>query len=114
MRIAGTVGVILYGFAAVYTGIAQQRLGLETEAIDCAYRVRLIQDRLVALLERSHRRSGVDPQEHVLSNLLRETQAACAADDAHRERLEMLEQRLEALRHNRALEADAVDELLAH
>lgn len=113
MRIVGTVGIILYGFAAVYTGIAQQRLGLRADAIDCAYRVQLLRDRMVALLERSHRLAGGDPQEHVISNLLRETRAACAADDAHTAQLEEFERRLEAFRRHRALEAEAADALLA-
>jgi len=75
----GAVGAILWGVVGISRGLAQQRSGLAPEAIDCAYRVKLLRDRVVALTERSPHERAEDPQDDVVSNLIRETRAACAA-----------------------------------
>ena len=114
VRIAGSVAIIAYGVLAIYNGIAQQRVGLDSEAVDCSYRVRLLRDRVVALTERSPQQSRGDPQDEIVSTLIRETQAACAATDADSTRqLEEIQQRLHAHLQLRAREAEARRDLLA-
>lgn len=113
MRIVGLVGVIAYGAVGAAVGVNQQRLGLAPDQIDCAYRVELLRDRVVALTERSVQQSLHDPQDDVVSNLIRETQAACASDERHVAALERLWTRLRAHQRVRAQEAEARRELLA-
>lgn len=79
IRIVGAVGAILWGVVGISKGLAQQTSGLPPEEIDCAYRVKLLRDRVVALTERSPHQRANDPQNDVVSNLIRETRTACAA-----------------------------------
>ena len=113
VRSFGLIGVILYGVAGAFTGLLQQRSGLGTEQIDCDYRVELLRDRVVALTERSPQQSLRDPQDDVVSTLIRETQTACADDDAQSARLQLIGERLREHQRLRAQEAEARRELLA-
>ncbi len=79
IRIVGAVGAILWGVVGISKGLAQQTSGLAPESIDCAYRIQLLRDRVVALTERSPHERADDPQDNVVSNLIRETRTACAA-----------------------------------
>lgn len=96
VQVTGSVAAILYGVAGVSMGLAQQRSGLAPGEVDCSYRVRLIRDRVVALTQRSPRLSEEDPQDDVVLNLIRETQAACSADAARIQDLERIERGLRA------------------
>lgn len=110
----GTLAVILYGIGGIYTGIAQQQLGLPPGEIDCAYRVELLRDRVAALTQRSPQQSLRDPQDDVVSTLIRETQAACATKDAQSAReLETIASKLREHLRLRAREAEARRDLLA-
>jgi hypothetical protein len=113
IRGIGLIGVILYGIAGALTGLAQQRRGLGTDQIDCDYRVELLRDRVVALTERSPQHSLRDPQDDVVSTLIRETQTACADDDAQSARLQLIGERLREHQRLRAREAEARRELVA-
>lgn len=79
IRIVGAVGAILWGVVGISKGLAQQTSGLAPEEIDCAYRIKLLRDRVVALTQRSPHQRANDPQNDVVSNLIRETRTACAA-----------------------------------
>ena len=113
VRAVALIGVISYGIIGATSGIAQQREGLGADQIDCAYRVELLRDRVVALTERSPQHSLRDPQDNVVSNLIRETQTACADDAAQRERLQLIGERLSKHNRLRAEETEARRELLA-
>jgi hypothetical protein len=95
-------------------GLAQQRSGLPPDEIDCAYRAELLRARVVALIERSLQRSLQDPQDNVVSTLIRETQAACATnDDESARRLEQVASAFERHLSRRRSEADDRRALLA-
>lgn len=114
MRIVGAVGAIVYGVTGIALGIAQQRPGLPPDEIDCAYREELLRARVVALIERSLQQTLQDPQDNVVSTLIRETQAACAAKDAESaRRLEELEAVLHRHLQRRRREAEDRRALLA-
>jgi len=105
---------ILYGIAGIALGLAQQAASLPDERIDCAYRVHLLRDRVVALTERSPHDVAADPQDDVVSHLIRETRQVCARRDV--ESLPALDAIAERLREHQALrtrEAQARGELLA-
>lgn len=112
VRILGLVAIIGYGVTGAYLGVVQQRVGLSPGEIDCPYRVNLIRDRVVALTQRSPQQSLHDPQDDVVSTLIRETQAACPDSDAQH-KLESIAERLHAYQRNRAEDAQARHELLA-
>ncbi len=112
MRIFGFVALIGYGVLGAYQGVVQQRVALSPGDVDCPYRVSLIRDRVVALIQRSPHQSLHDPQDDVVSTLIRETQAACPDSDAQ-QRLQSIAQRLHAYQRNRAEDAKARHELLA-
>jgi hypothetical protein len=113
-RIAGIAGIILYGVAGIALGLEQQAASLPPEQVDCAYRVHLLRDRVVALTERSAHFAAADPQDDVLSNLIRETLQVCARRDPERvPALEDLAVRLREHLELRAIEAQARRELLA-
>jgi hypothetical protein len=106
-QIVGAVGAIGYGVAGIAMGLAQQRSGLPPDEIDCAYRAELLRGRVVALIERSLQHSLQDPQDHVVSTLIRETQAACAAtDDESARRLEEVSATFERHLSRRRSEAE--------
>lgn len=113
VQLVGVVVIILFGVVAVGQGLAQQRPGLAPGEVDCRYRVRLIRDRVVALTLRSPRFRVGDPQDDVVLNLIRETQAACSADAQGMRSLEHIEDRLRAHTERNAREAEARNELLA-
>jgi hypothetical protein len=96
IRTVGAVGAILWGVVGISKGLAQQTSGLAPESIDCAYRVKLLRDRVVALTERSPHQRANDPQNDVVSNLIRETRTACAArgDIESTKRLDLVAARL--------------------
>lgn len=83
-------------------GLWQQTLTLSNDQTDCNYRVELMRERLLALMDQSPspRWLGADPTKANLeahddfANLLRETHAAC--DDASPELAQKLE-RIEAI-----------------
>jgi hypothetical protein len=115
IRIVGAVGAILWGVVGVYQGLAQQTLGLEPEEIDCAYRVQLLRDRVFALTERSPHEGADDPQDAIVSNLIRETRAACASrgDVESTKHLDTIDDRLRDHLQLRTREDQARHELLA-
>ncbi|MCA9649639.1 MAG: hypothetical protein H6712_06620 [Myxococcales bacterium] len=96
MQVTGSVAAILWGVTGVAMGLAQQRSGLAPGEVDCEYRVQLIRDRVVAMTQRSHRFRDGDPQDDVVLNLIRETQAACTADATSIEHLDLIEASLRA------------------
>lgn len=113
VRLVGALVAILYGVVGIYGGLAQQRSDLAPSEIDCGYRTRLIRDRVVALTERSPAQSVGDPQPDVVSNLIRETLAACSEDAERVRQLESIEAHLQAHVERRTREAEARHELLA-
>lgn len=113
-QIVGAVGAIGYGVTGIAMGLSQQRSGLPPDEIDCAYRTELLRARVVALVERSLQQSLQDPQDHVVSTLIRETQAACAAnDDETARRLDQVASTLERHLDRRRREAEDRRVLLA-
>lgn len=112
VRTVGLVGIIGCGVAGAGLGLAQQVLDQPPEAVDCEYRVMLIRDRVIALTERSTSFARGDPQDDAVSNLIRETQAACAGTDAQ-PKLDTIETLFEAHRSRRAQEMKATDAVLA-
>jgi hypothetical protein len=114
IRIVGLSLAILYGIGGVVLGLAQQAEALPSEQIDCPYRVSLLRDRVVALTERSPHDVAADPQDNVVSNLIRETQRVCAPRDAESTvALAAIAQRLSEHLELRAREAQTRRELLA-
>lgn len=113
MQLIGVLVIILFGVVAVGQGLAQQRAGLAPSKVDCSYRVRLIRDRVVALTLRSPSFRDRDPQDDVVLNLIRETQAACSADAASMQTLEDIEEQLRAHVEQNARESEVRRELLA-
>ena len=112
VRLIGLIAIIGYGVVGAYQGVFQQRTGLSAREIDCPYRVSLIRDRVVALTQRLPHQSLHDPQDDVVSTLIRETQAACPDPDAQH-KLERISERLGAYQSNRTEDAKARHELLA-
>lgn len=113
VQLIGVAIIILMGVVAVALGLAQQRPGLAPSEVDCRYRVRLIRDRVAALTLRSPSFRQGDPQDDVVLNLIRETQAACSADDASMQNLDTIEAHLRAHIEQNAVESEARRELLA-
>jgi cytochrome c-type biogenesis protein CcmH/NrfG len=113
VQLVGVLAIILVGVVAVGQGLAQQRPGLAPNEVDCRYRVRLIRDRVVALTLRSPRFRDGDPQDDVVLNLIRETQAACSADAASMQTLDRIEAQLRAHVQQNARESEVRRELLA-
>jgi hypothetical protein len=110
----GISGIILYGIAGIVLGLQQQAAALPPEQIDCAYRVQLLRDRVLALTERSAHVVAVDPQDDVVSNLIRETRQVCARRDPESiPALDAIAVRLREHLELRNREAQARRELLA-
>jgi hypothetical protein len=114
VRLVGALAAIAYGVVGIYGGLAQQRSGLAASEIDCEHRTRLIRDRVVALTERSPAHSAGDPQPNVVSNLIRETVAACSEDADSVRQLESIETHLRAHVERRTRESEARHDLLAN
>ncbi len=106
VRVGALVAAILWGIGGTYAGIRQQQAGLPPDAIDCSYRVDLLQDRVVAQIETSPA-AGRGLGDDRISNLLRETQAACSAKD------ERIAQRLDQIRNHHAVVRSSVDRMEA-
>lgn len=113
MRIIGIVGVILWGVSSIVLGLAQQKSGLTAGEVDCPYRVRLLRDRVVALTQRAPRFVDGDPQDDVVSNLIRETQAACSSDASSIAALDSIEAGLRQHRQHAASNSEIRHGLLA-
>lgn len=113
VQLIGVIVVILFGVVAVSSGLAQQRPGLAEGEVDCRYRVRLIRDRVVALTLRSPNLRDGDPQDDVVLNLIRETQAACSADAQSVQNLGRIREHLRAHIESNARESEVRRELLA-
>lgn len=113
VRLIGALVAIFYGVVGIALGIAQQQPGLATGEVDCGYRARLIRDRVVALTLRSPSFREGDPQDDVVSNLIRETQAACSADAAIVHELDEIEQHLQAHVEHGKSDSEIRHELLA-
>lgn len=76
-------------------GLWQQIPGLSDDQADCPYRVELMRERLLALMDRSPSRADTGPEaDEDFANLLRETHAACR--DASPETAHTLERITEA------------------
>lgn len=75
IRILGAVVLIAFTLWGVGTGLRQQIPGLPDDQADCSYRVELMRERLLALMDRSAD-AGTEADED-FANLLRETHAAC-------------------------------------
>lgn len=80
VRIIGYVAAIAYGVAAVYLSVVPNT-SARNDA-DCADRVRLLRDRVLTVIERSQ--PTPSPQNDPVLNLIRETQATCAASQSER------------------------------
>jgi len=113
VRTIGLVGAIIYGVVGITAGLAQQQPGLAPSEIDCPYRARLLRDRVVALTLRSPSLQQGDPQDDVVLNLIRETQAACSADAASKQYLEQIEELLRAHVQHNARNSEIRRDLLA-
>ncbi|MBK6916697.1 MAG: hypothetical protein IPH07_04780 [Deltaproteobacteria bacterium] len=115
IRLVGVSAAILWGVVGVSRGLAQQSVGLPSGEIDCAYRVQLLRDRVVALTQRSPSDRATDPQDHVVSNLIRETRTACAnrGDLESEHALEAIDLRLREHLESRSRDQQARRELLA-
>ncbi len=80
---AGSLVTIAYIVVGLYLGLAQQLLVRPVENLDCDYRIDLVRDRLVSLIEQAPRvrieraRKG----KHKFNNLLQDTQTRCSATD---------------------------------
>lgn len=113
VQLIGVVIIVLFGVVAVTLGLAQQRPGLSPNEVDCRYRVRLIRDRVVALTLRSPALRDGDPQDDVVVNLIRETQAACSDDVASMQTLGRIREHLRTHVEHSARESEVRRELLA-
>ncbi len=112
-RLVGAIFAILYGAVGVSLGLSQQQRGLAPGEIDCAYRVELLRDRVVALTERSPVNRRGDPQVDVVSNSIRETLAACSEDEHATRRLQAIGTHLSQHAERTAGDEEARRELLA-
>ena len=113
MRVIGSVGVISYGVAGVFAGLAQQRPELPQEKIDCEYRVYLLRERVVARLDQSRPKAQDANRGDPLSTLLRESQAACSDDPELARRIDTIQGQLAAHQARIQHDARARQELLA-
>lgn len=111
--VATAVAAILWATVGIYAGLAHQDLARRPATVVCEYRLDLVRDRLVNLLEQPPDRlsSSVGAK---FSNLLRETRAICAGTDPATEhklgRIEVLYRDFDARSQRHA---DARQELLA-
>lgn len=111
--VATAVAAILWATVGIYAGLAHQDLVGRPANMVCEYRMDLVRDRLVNLLEQPPDRlsSSVGAK---FSNLLRETRAICAGTDPatlHKlGRIEVLYRDFDARSQRHA---DARQELLA-
>ncbi len=113
VRLTVSLAAVFYGVVGVALGVAQQQPGLAASEVDCSYRVRLIRDRVVALTLRAPSFREGDPQDDVVTNLIRETQAACSADAASLQSLERIEVHLRSHLSLGAQDLEIRRELLA-
>jgi hypothetical protein len=79
-----SVAAVVYVFAGVYVGLTLQRDDLDPSKARCDYRVELVRDRLVTLLDQTrppgHPRTTEAGER--FSTLLHETRAICSAQDS--------------------------------
>ena len=114
IRLTALVGVILWGVVGAVLGVAEQRAGLQAVAIDCGYRVQLLRDRVVALMDSPPAALRRDRSDDQVSTLLRETQAACSSKDERlAKRLRDLSLHLQRFRERQHHDEQAIKELLA-
>lgn len=114
--VAAAVAAIFYAVVGVYAGLAQQDILARPATVVCEYRVALVRDRLIALLDQQPQRwvAQGEPAEAEFSNLLRETQALCAGSDTVVGRkLDRLEALYRDFVERSRRHADARQELLA-
>ncbi len=71
---------ITWAGVGIYAGLAQQDLARRWADVVCEYRVELVRDRLINLLEQAPGHFST-PAGAKFSNLLRETRAICAGSD---------------------------------
>ena len=111
--VASSVVAISWAAVGIYMGLATQEPGRQPAAGLCEYRVELVRDRLINLLEQGPGQVTA-PTGAKFSNLLRETRALCAGSDP--DTLRKLG-RIEALHHDfddrSSRTADARQELFA-
>lgn len=81
--VVAAVAAIFYAVVGIYAGLAQQDIVARPDTVVCEYRIDLVRDRLVALLDQKPQRWAEHDASAAadLSNLLRETQALCAGSD---------------------------------
>lgn len=71
--------LIAFALWGVALGLWQQAPSLSNDQADCTYRVELMRERLLTLMDRSPSRADVGSEaEDDFATLLRETHAACA------------------------------------
>ena len=105
-----------YAVVGVYAGLAQQDIVAGPATVVCEYRLDLVRDRLIVLLDQKPERwvAQGEPAEAEFSNLLRETQAHCAGPDTPLGRkLDRLEALYRDFAERSRRHADARQELLA-
>lgn len=78
--VATAVVGIFWATVGIYAGLAQQDLARRPATVVCEYRVELVRDRLINLLEQAPDHFST-PAGAKFSNLLRETRAICAGTD---------------------------------
>ncbi|MBK7824182.1 hypothetical protein [Nannocystis sp.] len=78
--VASSVVAISWAAVGIYTGLATQNPARQSAAGFCEYRVELVRDRLINLLEQAPGQIST-PAGAKFSNLLRETRALCAGRD---------------------------------
>lgn len=78
--VASSVVAISWAAVGIYQGLATQDSARQPAAGFCEYRVELVRDRLINLLEQAPGQANA-PAGTKFSNLLRETRALCAGGD---------------------------------
>ena len=78
--VASSVVAITWAAVGIYQGLAMQDSARQPAAGFCEYRVELVRDRLINLLEQAPGQVTA-PTGAKFSNLLRETRAICAGTD---------------------------------
>ncbi|HVH98968.1 MAG TPA: hypothetical protein VM869_09665 [Enhygromyxa sp.] len=114
IRILGAVVLIAFALWGVGMGLRQQIPGLPDDQADCPYRVELMRERLLALMDRSPRTATGSEADEDFANLLRETHEACgdaSPETAHK--LERIAHHAARERERRRQSAAAREELSA-
>lgn len=78
--VATAVVAIFWATVGIHAGLAQQDLVRRPANVVCEYRVELVRDRLINLLEQDPDHISL-PAGATFSNLLRETRAICAGTE---------------------------------